>query len=374
MRKKRTTAGVYLLVALLAVIASAYGWVYRDFAQDDAFITYRYARNIAQGRGFVYNRGEPVLGTTSPCYTLWLAALGKLSNQDIRLLSHWTSVVSLWLAGVVLYTLGRPANLLQATAMAVIYITNPILGWSMGMETCFLILFLLLVIMSYVQDKLILSGALMGILVLIRYEAVLLAFILAVHYTIERRRLPTWLAAGVPFIAAWGLYAWGTFGTIIPHSASAKLVASRVPFVVGALVYSRLFINHNTLFVPVIPLVAAGGFRAVRTWDWRPGFLLVLTWSVVYFVAASLVAGAFPWYYGPLVPAFAILVVWGCALVAAGLAPLLGRLERLSRPKGAAHSVLLILAIAMLTGLQVDAWRMPGTGRLGQKVDPRYTV
>jgi hypothetical protein len=48
--------------------------VWPDRAQDDAFITYRYARNLATGRGFVYNEGERVLGTTTPLYAMILAA------------------------------------------------------------------------------------------------------------------------------------------------------------------------------------------------------------------------------------------------------------------------------------------------------------
>ena len=33
---------------------------------DDSFITYRYARNILSGEGFVYNPGEYVLGMITP--------------------------------------------------------------------------------------------------------------------------------------------------------------------------------------------------------------------------------------------------------------------------------------------------------------------
>jgi hypothetical protein len=51
---------------------------------DDAYITFRYARNIASGVGFVYNAGERVLGTTTPAYTLLLAALSRLSATIIR--------------------------------------------------------------------------------------------------------------------------------------------------------------------------------------------------------------------------------------------------------------------------------------------------
>ena len=42
---------------------------------DDAYITFRYARNLVNGLGFVYNVDQPVLGTTTPLYTLLLSAL-----------------------------------------------------------------------------------------------------------------------------------------------------------------------------------------------------------------------------------------------------------------------------------------------------------
>src|SRR5688572_11448166 len=49
---------------------------------DDAYITFRYARNIATGVGFVYNAGERVLGTTTPAYALLLALASRVSGFD----------------------------------------------------------------------------------------------------------------------------------------------------------------------------------------------------------------------------------------------------------------------------------------------------
>ena len=40
------------------------------FVQDDAFITYRYARNLARGEGLVFNAGEEVEGYTNFLWTL----------------------------------------------------------------------------------------------------------------------------------------------------------------------------------------------------------------------------------------------------------------------------------------------------------------
>ncbi len=47
---------------------------------DDSYITYRYARNILAGQGFVYNPGEHVLGTTTPLYTALMVLGGALTG------------------------------------------------------------------------------------------------------------------------------------------------------------------------------------------------------------------------------------------------------------------------------------------------------
>ena len=45
---------------------------------DDAYITFRYAAYLIKGLGFVYNSPERVLGTTSPLFTFFLAAGGRV--------------------------------------------------------------------------------------------------------------------------------------------------------------------------------------------------------------------------------------------------------------------------------------------------------
>jgi hypothetical protein len=45
---------------------------------EDAYITFRFARNFANGFGLVFNPGERVFGFSSPLWTLWMAAGLKL--------------------------------------------------------------------------------------------------------------------------------------------------------------------------------------------------------------------------------------------------------------------------------------------------------
>lgn len=67
------TRGDWALVGVAVLMRLVYH-LSTGFIADDAFITFRYAENVAGGVGFVYNAGEKVLGTTSPLWTLILAS------------------------------------------------------------------------------------------------------------------------------------------------------------------------------------------------------------------------------------------------------------------------------------------------------------
>lgn len=69
----------YLLYALIIFIAEAglyQIYSYKDYTIDDAYITYRYAGQILEGNGIVYNEGNRVEGYSSPLHLLLLVMLG----------------------------------------------------------------------------------------------------------------------------------------------------------------------------------------------------------------------------------------------------------------------------------------------------------
>ena len=69
-------------VLLVAGLALALRLLPRPRTIDDAYITFRYARNIVEGQGFVYNPGVRTLGTTTPLYTLLMAAIGAITGSE----------------------------------------------------------------------------------------------------------------------------------------------------------------------------------------------------------------------------------------------------------------------------------------------------
>ncbi|MDP6946632.1 MAG: hypothetical protein QF464_20955, partial [Myxococcota bacterium] len=55
--------GLVLVVAVVALAVSQL-WLYRFVSVDDAYITFRYAQNLANFDGLVFNIGDRVEGTS----------------------------------------------------------------------------------------------------------------------------------------------------------------------------------------------------------------------------------------------------------------------------------------------------------------------
>lgn len=366
-----------LYLSLFTGVTLSWGWIYRDFAQDDAFITYRYAQNIVKGHGFVYNPGEtPVLGTTTPLYTLLLALGGKLSGLDIRWVSHLISIISLWVGGMVLYFLGRDHQPRLAGAVALIFMTQPLFLSAVGMETFWLIALLLMAVWSYRARKFLITGFLLGLLALTRYETLLLACLLGGHFFISRRRLPWWLSLTALLFSAWLIFALYTFHNVIPNSAQAKLIENEgYTFVVGATIWGLIYIRNSFWHALLLPLMLLGTYIILRYRGLPMAYWLVLSWTFVYFGVASLVAGAFPWYYGPLIPGLAIIWSWGLAFLAERLSEMFAKLQtRWTRLKEVNEGLVFIFLLSALLWLQCYSAITGWVSYKGQIVDNRHEI
>jgi hypothetical protein len=99
-----------ILSAILIIVAIAARSIPGPRPIDDSFITYRYARNILSGNGFVYNPGERIMGTTTPFYTfsmVLLAALTGGTNAPFPELALTLNTVADAITCVVLWQIGK---------------------------------------------------------------------------------------------------------------------------------------------------------------------------------------------------------------------------------------------------------------------------
>jgi len=206
--------------ALAAAIA---GWL-GDGALDDFFITYRYADNLARGRGFVFNPGERVFGTTAPGFGLLLAAAHRLSAVSIS----WLGALSTGAALVAIAWLllregirrGRAAEAALGGTLAV----GCTWAWGCRGAEAPVALALLLAAATAAGRRPILAGILAGAAVWVRPDAALGAGLLALVLVAERSGRPPWryAAAVAATVGAGLLAAWLAFGTVVPNTWEAK--------------------------------------------------------------------------------------------------------------------------------------------------------
>jgi len=141
----REAALVFGLV-LPAMMLGVNMWRVRAFTIDDSYISYRYARNLAQGLGLVYNAGERIEGYTNFLWTVLLAGgirLGFEPDVFAKVLGALAAFGALGLSYVISARL-KPFGALPAVSPWLFASTIVFTGYAVfGLETAFFVCLLL---------------------------------------------------------------------------------------------------------------------------------------------------------------------------------------------------------------------------------------
>ncbi|MCC6189822.1 MAG: hypothetical protein IT318_12375 [Anaerolineales bacterium] len=352
---------------------------------DDAYITFRYARNLAAGVGFVYNAGERVLGTTTPAYAVLLAVASRISG---------------------VYDYPRLALMLNALINALTFcvllrLTTRLSGWAWvglgaallfaiegrgldfstgGMEAGFNQLAVLAAFVLLIEDHTRWAAAVLGLAVLIRPDGLNLAAaffgVLALE-ALRRRRPWPWAEAALfaAVLLPWVVFATLYFGNFIPQSILAKSELYRTPELMA---FRAFLVQIRALFPFSLPTLrpgqglgrellqavfpaalallglAAAQRRQPRAWAIGVYMLLFITF---YSVGNPLWLG---WYEIPLFPLYHSLFLTALAWIGARAARRLG--QAAARPVWA-HGLVAVgvalLAVPHLSRLNVLPWEAP---------------
>ncbi len=312
-----------------------------SYRVDDAFITYRYAYNLAMHGQFDYNLGQHVLATTSPLTALLLAPFVRLFGADaLPGIANSLSIaclcaLQLWIIWSARdwrqYALGTAAGILWCV------------GWfeytTAGMETDLLLLLFGAAVLLAENRRLWLAGVMAGLAFLARGDGALALPIAAGLWWMDGRRLRhLWriAAGGAAVLVPWAAFAWAYFGSPLPDTLAVKtftgetrmfgatmwqlLKQYRGPFLLTA----QPWLNLLLLAVLAVGLAWAGIllWRRRRGGEGLPSVLWLLAGLGVYGLAQSAaycvlrVDGNYFWYYVPLATAMylAPVLVGGLAL------------------------------------------------------------
>lgn len=286
---------------------------------DDAFITFRYSRNLIDGFGFVYNPGQQVLGTTSPLFSLVLAAAGRIAGATfIPAASFIISIIAEAANLFLIYRLGKYLfdDQLAAMLATLLYLLNPlrISVSGGGMETSLYVTILLTMYERYLIGKRMVQTGIFATLAYITRPDAILAILplLFVSFVTDRKQAlrisGTSLATISPFML-WMVY---SYNNLIPQSILAKSQVYQHPPLQAA-AHLLTFIGTGTINLENDPrlLIASGVFAMiliaagiVQVSRRRPDSLSLLLYPVVYIIVMSVLNPGmwFPWYYPPMLP------------------------------------------------------------------------
>ena len=341
---------------------------------DDAMVSMRFARNLAEGHGLVYNAGQhPVEGYTNFLWTLWMAVL-HLPPVPTRFVPLFVSlsgavllVIGVVLVGAIARRLVPNAPGVAAIAMWITALYYPLIFWTLrGLEPGMIsVLVEAAVLLAWGLREAPTARRSVGLAavlvagVLTRTDFVLLAGVVLVWLAIggatRQTRRAAFGAAGVVVvaIAVHTAFELAYYGEIVPNTYTLKLGGvgldtriARGSAGLGALVLAEL---------AVVLLLAAIGFASARVPRRRAVLLASLFGTGA---AYSVFVGGDAWeylqyanrYLAPLVPLLFVLAACGCG-------------ELVSWPANRARrSVLVIGAVALLATMGATALPEDGTG------------
>ena len=266
---RRTQASVLLLLCALLTAHSA---AFR-FTVDDAYISFRYADNWADGNGIEYNVGERVEGYSNFGWVALLAGLHWL-GADTEFAAKALGLASALALLVCLYHFARrrwPAGP-ACVAVGILALSGPLAAWAQaGLETS---LFALLVFASAASfakgmqaGKLgFTTGVLLGLAALIRVDGVLVFACLFLALAIVRPRsvpgvwrpVVSFAAIYVPYFA----WRWAYYGQFVPNVYYVKVTA--VTSVAVGRAYLVYFLREYPFMVLALVPVLVTGWRLLR--------------------------------------------------------------------------------------------------------------
>jgi hypothetical protein len=298
---------------------------YATLAYDDAFISYRYAYNLATGHGMVYNIGEHYLGTSAPLWTLLLGLVCYHHPVWIPHVGGWLTILSVAATGVMLVLIGHATGQrMTGWVAAILWSLFGALHFMMGCEIFLQIALVLATALSLLHNRRIAAGVLIGLNICVRPDAAIPSLILLALVALKRRQVPkTETVIAGALVTAMLITCTVYYGSAIPSTLGAKLAqySASGSFVGDLIPMTAAYISAA---FPWVRWTAAGAMILISfvVQLRKPSAFMAITIALaaqcLAFVAAKM--PFYLWYYLPTIMVVTI-ATGNCAELVGLLAP-----------------------------------------------------
>jgi arabinofuranosyltransferase len=371
-----------LALLAFAVLLALHADRFSGHTTDDAFISFRYAENLAQGRGLSYNPPARVEGFSNPLWVLLLAA-GSRAGLELELLSKLlglsAGLAALALAHLTARSLcDRPGSVSWTLAGGWLAASSAFAAWCVGgLETPLYALLVLAFPVALHRGYPRLAGVLAALLPATRPEGSLVVAAVLLGAWWQRRRdgpdTNPWLVpfaqVAIPLVLLVHGTRWAMFGHFMPNTVAAKATMatgrslSALGYLHGAFV----------VYLPVPVLVLASAALSFRASE-GPLFTVPPWIALAQLAVVAGVGGDWMPLYRlliPLVPLTFVLAAAGLETVLGLIGPFLARMDRVAALVGV---ILCAMKLAVVPLEEATHVRMQsGLARLQERVGRHLT-
>jgi len=304
--------GVWVVIAIVAATLLFWGAASRSsvivdgvryhYLDDDQMISMRYARNLAEGHGLVWNPGgERVEGYTNFGWTMVMAAVHALGAGDataalwIRVVNWLLTCAVIGLTAVLLDQLGGHHGAAKAAALVALTLSYDLLFWAVnGFETTLLTAVFLLALVRVVdaasRGSFDVPGCLLaGLLPLVRADAVdLTAAVLLTAAALGARRNWWALVLAAAPLAIHVAFRLTYYGDLLPNTYYLKVAGREHLFMKGLGAIKEFVATYSAAVVLAAAAALLPGNRRSRI----AGLLVLLGCARLAVVGADIFGGS----------------------------------------------------------------------------------
>ncbi|HWO56074.1 MAG TPA: hypothetical protein VNN55_00755 [bacterium] len=283
------------VVVVLGVVAAVIVFIVNArqlwFTQDDAFISYRYARHALEGHGLVFNIGERVEGYTNFLWVIWLVLCGLVGidfDPAAKALGMAAGIGMIILAALLsrrcweqIYD--RGGHWAGFSGALIAGVNGSLAYWAVsGLETALFGFLVALAVWLWLGQSRLTPIAL-ALATMTRPEGGLFWILLSgCEYVISRdgRRALYLFGLTAILLAPFGLFKLLYYGGLLPNPFYAK-TGLAWEYVQSGLQYAWLFLRHYMIYGVMLLPVGIAVWKLPGRWKCVPLLFLIYTGYII---------------------------------------------------------------------------------------------
>ncbi len=232
---------------------------------EDAYISFRYAHNLVDGKGLVFNEFQNVEGYSDFLWIILLACTNLITSIDIPLLGRCMGLLFSFLTIFLSFIIILRLTAVKISALYIFLVIS-----SSGIFACYAVsglesplysFLILLFILFLFKSKWFISGILISLAAMTRPEGCLLLFCALIYITYAKKKYPIkerlfsmlWLIFGMSVLAIpWNVWRISYYGYLLPNALAAKSGMALSKQILDGINY---FNGFMTVTAPVLVLM-----------------------------------------------------------------------------------------------------------------------